>query len=249
MRDSFIASVGTAEALQISGLKYAGVLKTVHRKFPFEFLSRVPVSGRFEHKTLVRRNEAVDITMAAILWVDRDHRYLVTTASDTNRVQRNTRVRWKQESNGALPVEVEFSQPNAVQIYYDVCGKIDMHNRCRQDDLNIEKKVHTQSWALRLNSTLLAMVIVDLWLLLSGTNIESYPITQKIYYELLSEQLIDNGEAGQPTMNMRTENSVQQNSIHLMRTFERRRKKWRGNVICHAIQMQRLYSENNTLLF
>jgi hypothetical protein len=31
--------------------------------------------------------------------------------------------------------------PNAVNLYYSNCGRIDQHNRKRQDDLKIERKM------------------------------------------------------------------------------------------------------------
>jgi hypothetical protein len=41
----------------------------------------------------------------------------------------------------------------------------DRHNRCRQDDLMLERKYQTQDWSIRVNHSLLGIVSVDSWLL------------------------------------------------------------------------------------
>jgi hypothetical protein len=38
-------------------------------------------------------------------------------------------------------VDLEIPQPKAAEIYYDTASSIDQHNRCRQDDLPIERKL------------------------------------------------------------------------------------------------------------
>lgn len=102
--------------------------------------------------------------MAAILWLDRERRYFISSASNSLPASSALRTRWRQEGDYATQVELNVSQPNAVELYYLICSRIDRHNRCRQSDFNIEKKLRTQSWAFRLNSSLLAMIIVDSWL-------------------------------------------------------------------------------------
>jgi hypothetical protein len=37
-------------------------------------------------------------------------------------------------------------------------------NRCRQDNLDLEKKIQTQDWAKIFNLTLFGMCVVDAWL-------------------------------------------------------------------------------------
>ena len=53
------------------------------------------------------------------------------------------------------------SQPKIAEIYYSTCSAIDKHNRLRQDDLRIEKKVETVNWSTRVNLSIFAMVVVD----------------------------------------------------------------------------------------
>jgi len=101
--------------------------------------------------------------MAAIMFVDRDRRYFICSGSTSNLISATTRARWRRSEVGAILTEIDFMQPEAVQLYYSVRGKIDQHNRCRQADLNIEKIIQTQSWSFRVCTTILAMIIVDSW--------------------------------------------------------------------------------------
>ena len=45
---------------------------------------------------------------------------------------------------------------------------IDKHNRCRQDDLNLEKKVATHSWDKRVGISIFGMYVVDAWHMYHG---------------------------------------------------------------------------------
>ena len=65
-------------------------------------------------------------------------------------------------------VKITIPQPKAAEIYYSTCASIDQHNRARQDDLILERKLGTHDWSKSLNSLLLEMCIVDAWLAFHG---------------------------------------------------------------------------------
>ena len=69
---------------------------------------------------------------------------------------------------------------------------IDRHNRSRQADLPFETTYGTHDWAMRLNLTLLGMVIVDSWLVYAGARGELRRMKQSEFYEQLSLELVDN---------------------------------------------------------
>lgn len=50
------------------------------------------------------------------------------------------------EEADAVPerVEVIVPHPKAAEIYYSACGMIDRHNCCRQDDLELERKIDSK---------------------------------------------------------------------------------------------------------
>jgi hypothetical protein len=85
-------------------------------------------------------------------------------------------------------------QPKAAEINYSPCAMIDRHNRCRQDDLMLEKKLGTMDWSMRVNMSILGMIIVDTWLAFDGcTRAElNGRVKQTKFYELLTKELIDN---------------------------------------------------------
>ncbi len=84
-------------------------------------------------------------------------------------------------------------------MYYAACASIDRHNRCRQDSLQLEQKIGTLNFDMRVNSTLLGMMIVDTWLVYSKAT--GTTELEKDFYTKLSEELIDNNY---DTIGMRT---------------------------------------------
>ena len=82
-----------------------------------------------------------------------------------------------------------FDQPKACELYYACCAIVDRHNRCRQADLQLEKKLVTKDWSKRLNISLLSICIVDTWFAYSSI-LETHE-NQNDFYEYLAEELIE----------------------------------------------------------
>ena len=108
------------------------------------------------------------------------------------------RKRWRQvdQSPNAAPacVDVVVPQPQACNIYYSGCGRIDQHNRLRQASLQLEKKIKTLLWDRRVNMSIFLMCVVDSYLLMTGcrgTTNNGFS-TSKEFFMMLSEQLIEN---------------------------------------------------------
>ena len=200
--DSYFASVSTAEELQKIGLRFIGVVKTATKKFPMKFLTEWPFSERGNQKGLLHYDANGVVDMMAYGWVDRDRRYFITTAGSLGLGNPYLRYRWRQvdlEPN-ANPERVELTVPQPVvcEHYYNTCGKIDGHNRHRQATLQMERKLKTQDWAVRVNMSILCMIIVDSWLMWKGLlwigegQKGDFEEAQKLFYTYLSEELIDN---------------------------------------------------------
>ena len=85
-----------------------------------------------------------------------------------------------------------MNQPQLVEQYYSACPAIDRHNRCRQDDLAMERKIQVKDWDKRVNLTLLSVCIVDSWLVYKGGRGAKGFMPQHVFYEKLAEGLIDN---------------------------------------------------------
>jgi hypothetical protein len=88
-------------------------------------------------------------------------------------------------------VHLTIAQPQACKVYYNAYGMIDRHNRCRQDDLDLEKKIQTQDWARRFNMSLFGMCVVDAWLAYKK-QVTKTKEDRREFYIKLSEELIDN---------------------------------------------------------
>jgi Transposase IS4 len=163
--DSYFASVGTAEELLRLGLRFIGVVKTATRRYPMRALSTLELEQRGDSHGLVSYGSDGQPQMLAFTWMDRDRRYFISTASSLTAGTPYRRNRWRQvdATPNADPERVEhiIPQPEAAEIYYDTCGLIDRHNRCRQNDLSLEKKFGTMDWSMRVNMTVLGMIVVD----------------------------------------------------------------------------------------
>lgn len=189
--DSYFASVTAAETLKSMGLKFIGVVKTSTKKYPMATLASLPVTNRGDQISYVNRNSDGTLNMMALLWVDRERRYFICTASSAAASTMCERIRWRQTENGPQRVLITVPQPKAVDLYYSACAAIDKHNRCRQDDLGIERKLVTMDWSKRVGLSLLSMIVVDSWLLYNGSR-AGQGMKQRDFYENLASELIGN---------------------------------------------------------
>ena len=150
------------------GLKFIGIVKTATKKYHMQYLSSQELSERGQHISLVRKDVDNAICMMALVWMDRERRYFISTASTTIDGTPYARIRWRQTEEGPKQMELIVPQPEVVETYYSSCSQVDRHNRCRQDDLTLEKKIETMDWSFRVNTSLLGICIVDSWLLYKG---------------------------------------------------------------------------------
>lgn len=63
------------------------------------------------------------------------------------------------------PMELTVPQSKVAELYYDPCGMIDHHHRCRQDDLDLEKNIVIMDWIQRVNISIFGKCVVDGYIL------------------------------------------------------------------------------------
>ena len=91
----------------------------------------------------------------AFVWVDRDRRYFISTASSLTDGNSYSRWRWRQpelsledmglpNNQDAVRQQLTVPQPEVCEMYYDTCAAIDQHNRHCQDSLQIKRKLQTK---------------------------------------------------------------------------------------------------------
>jgi hypothetical protein len=201
--DSYFASVPAATMMMRYGMRFIGVVKSATRQYPMSYLSQVELNNRGDRKGMVTigGDTNSDPKLLAFVWMDRQRRYFIATCSSLAEGSPYKRQRWRQleDASGdehADPqlVDLVVPQPKAAETYYETCAMIDRHNRHRQDTLGIENKLVTQSWSMRVNLTILSMIVVDAWLAYSQCRGEGqHQIErQKTFYSLLAEELINN---------------------------------------------------------
>lgn len=190
--DSYFASVQTAEALLKYGTRFIGVVKNATKGFPMEYLARQELTSRGDHVSMQSRIESSDKDLAAVLWMDRERRYFISSCHTTNPGTPISRERWRSVGDSTSKISFQVPVPELVERYYQCCSQVDRHNRCRQDSLGLEKKLEVKTWSLRINSSLLAVTIVDAWLLYKYSHGPRFHMCQSGFYEKLAEELIEN---------------------------------------------------------
>lgn len=197
--DSYFASVQTARELYKMGLRFTGVVKTSSRGFPLQHLLEIQFGGHGEWSGLYHRGDSSinDPDMLGFVWVDKDRRNFISTVSSLSPAAPIERKRMRQVVNDITSppekVLLTIKQPQCSKRYYDNCGRIDQHNRVRQDDLRIKRKYATHDWSKRVNFALLGMCITDAYYLKQFCDEEKE--TPHQFFSLLAEELIDYGRA------------------------------------------------------
>jgi hypothetical protein len=146
--DSYFASVEAALHLQARGVRFIGVVKTATSSYPMKLLQSKVLPSRGDWKSYVHRRDG-KIAAMAVVWVDRERRYFISTASSVVEGAMYGRTRWRQLEGSAQRVTVEVKQPHVAELYYNLSSVIDRHNHCRQNDLILERKCQTHDWSVR----------------------------------------------------------------------------------------------------
>jgi hypothetical protein len=132
------------------------------------------------------------IAAMAVVWDERGRRYFISTASSVVEGAMCSRTRWRQLEGSAQRITIVVKQPRVAELYYSLSSVIDRHNRCRQDDLMLERKYQTQDWSVRVCHSLLSIVGVASWLLYAGARGPLRSMKQRTFYETLALELVDN---------------------------------------------------------
>jgi hypothetical protein len=149
-------------------INFIGVIKTATKMFYQKFLNEYFLPTRGDSRTLVSLKPDGKLCAHATVWVDQSRRFFIGNAEAVVSDEPTYRVRWQQPHSemgdqDALPERLEFEvqMPKMVESYYDACGAIDKHNKQRQDDLEIERKMRTKVWWKRVNTSIFGMIVVD----------------------------------------------------------------------------------------
>ena len=194
--DSYFSSVGAADEMSRLGIGFIGVVKTATRQYPLQYLSHLELSDRGDFRGVITLHPNGAPSRLAFVWMDRDRRYFISNTSSLAEGAPYIRERWRQvaevETNEEPQMtELTIPMPKAAEVYYSACGMIDRHNRSRQDNLQLERKLGTKEWHRRVNFSILGIIIVDTWLVYKGFFHDAAE-PEKDFYDRLAEELIDN---------------------------------------------------------
>ena len=193
--DSYFASVQACDELKKRGVRFIGVVKTETRGFCMEKLFEIELALRGLWKGYFALDKENKLDKFAFVWVDRYWRYFIFNTSSLKPGMPYARDRLRQldDSPNADPVRVEFdiNQPRVAERYYSSNSKIDESKRTRQDDFQLERKLQTKDWSIRVNTSILGMNDVDTYQLGKACKWWDDRYHAEFYYNL-AEEMIDN---------------------------------------------------------
>jgi hypothetical protein len=182
------------------------------------------------------------VPLIASVWSDRNRKYFISTCGSTAHAEPQTRVRMAMTDFGAERVTRVIPIHCLGKTYFKYCDVVDCHNRSRQDTLNIEKKFEVKTWDMRVNSTLIGILVVDAYRLYCGAETVSTNgdkrldgggnviKTQKDFVSRLTEELLvfgklTRGECTHQSPASRSYGSPEPRMVVLPKTTPKKRKR------------------------
>jgi len=127
-------------------------MKTAVKQFPMLYLANVQLLGsKGDCHGLLSLDKETGTQLCAFVWLHREKRYFIATSSSCTEgapIMRHWYYQIAYVATNKEPEkqEVVIAQPKAAEEYYAANNKIDQHNRFRQDDLMMERKLRTMDW-------------------------------------------------------------------------------------------------------
>lgn len=106
------------------------------------------------------------VTASRTSWLmklDIEKRYFSSSYSVTSPGDKITFKKWKNEGQESKKTDSWVKILEREELYYNTYSRIIRQNRCRQDDLRLERSILVKKWSRTLNITLLSIFIVGAW--------------------------------------------------------------------------------------
>ena len=127
-------------------------------------MSEIELARRGLWKVYVYLYNKKKLDKVAFVWVGRDWGYFIynTTSLKPGVTYASDRLIQVYDIPNADPVSVEFdiNQPRVYEVYYSRNSDIDESNRTRQDDFQSERKIQTKDWIIRVNTSILGIMML-----------------------------------------------------------------------------------------
>ena len=137
------------------------MVNTAIRGLCTEKLSEIDLAHSGLWKGYFSLDDNTKLDKFAFVWVDRDWGYFIydTPSLNPGVPYAMDRLIHVNDSPNAdqLRVEFDINQPRVDERYYSINTKIDESNRTRQDDFQLERKLQTNDWSIRVNASILGM--------------------------------------------------------------------------------------------
>jgi hypothetical protein len=151
------------------------MVKTAHREFPKQHFKSLHValrSGVSRYATTTKDG----VELIACCWYDKRPKYIIATAGSNTAAPPHGRTRYRLLSDGTCQQFSKFTNISAVPYeYFSNAQKIDVHNHRRQGVLAMERCIGTHSWSFRIITTVLAMCMVDAYMMYKYDAVDGEP--------------------------------------------------------------------------
>jgi hypothetical protein len=211
--DSAFASVKTLVQLKEHfGLFFMGMVKTACKQYPKEkYLSWLSSGNVRRGDFIIFQSELADKSlMYALCWSDRKGKMIISNRGTTLPGNDSVRTRHKKIERNGVYETVRYSKriprPQMVELFFSKFSTIDIHNHYRQGSLKMEKQWQTQSWYLRIFTTIFGTIVVDAYLAyryektqqgsyVAGEIIDFFTFTARMAHELIFNEYLTQREA------------------------------------------------------
>ena len=146
----------SCDNLKKRGLGFIGVVKTATIGFCMEKLSEIELTRSGMWKGYFSLDKENKLEIFSFIWVDRERRCFIcnTSSLKPGMIYSSNRLIQVYDIPNEDPVCVEFeiNQPRVAERYVSVNLRIDSSNHTRQDDFQLERKIYTKYWIIRVNN-------------------------------------------------------------------------------------------------
>lgn len=199
---SYYASVCCAKQLLEMGFRFIGRIHGKCRSFPSNILTQIELDKVGQIQGLVNHLDQQYCQVAFVFRAQNSYQYFVTTCSTLN----NNVGQYDPESSPLRmsqtilpsPKTIKEIIPLVVEEYNTGSEVVFHHKACRRECLKLEQKIISKTWHQRVNLAILAIIIVDSYMLYRGSTNRKWDdnvqasIQRDFYQELACELLTNN---------------------------------------------------------
>lgn len=122
--DLWLASVATAQALNRYNKRFIGVVENGTRQYPMKYLSNMKLTTRGDLVSMVSKSDTDNSKLVALLWMDRERRYFISSCSVTSPGETIERIEWRREGERTKKIQFTSQFQRLLRITTKLVAKV-----------------------------------------------------------------------------------------------------------------------------